>query len=345
MKASFGAKNLALLVGISLMGIGAAKAQETVVVASFGSLWQEVLETALEPFEKENNVEVRFTAGSSSDNVTRAIAARNNPDVDIVMGEEMTFAQGLGAGIFEKLDPAAIPNLQNVAPQSKLGDGYGVGIIMQNIGLFYNTANYEKEGWAAPTSWSELIDRKLCNRVGYMHPNVSFGYYALMMLGGGKPDDIPAGIEKVLEFKDCIETVDPSGAKHVERAQLGDFDLGVLAHQLVVSLADRGAPLKFVTPKEGGILQFTTLAVAKNSPNPAMAQKLVNELLSERVQTALVEKFKASPVNTAVPVPPELIAAGAPDPKDVSSFILIDGATLLPNRDKWTQQFVRAMAE
>jgi len=37
----------------------------------------------------------------------------------------------------------------------------------------------------------------------------------------------------------------------------------VLAHQLVVSLADRGAPLKFVTPKEGGILQFTTMAVAQ----------------------------------------------------------------------------------
>lgn len=340
-----GMKGLALLVGVSLAGIQAATAQDTVVVASFGSLWQEVLETALEPFEKENNVEVRFTAGSSSDNVTRAIAAKANPDVDVVMGEEMTFSQGMQAGIFEKLDPAVITNLDKVAPQSKLGDGYGVGIIMQSIGMFYNTKVYEKEGWAAPTSWQELVDRKLCHRVGYMHPNVSFGYYALMMLGGGKPDNIPAGIEKALAFKDCIETVDPSGAKHVERAQLGDFDLGVLAHQLVISLADRGAPLKFVTPKEGGILQFTTLAVAKDGPNPAMAQKLVNELLSERVQTMLVEKFKASPVNTAVPVPSELIAAGAPDPKDVSSFILIDGSVLQPSREKWTQQFVRAMAE
>ncbi|MER2535164.1 MAG: extracellular solute-binding protein [Rhizobiaceae bacterium] len=340
-----GLTGLALLVGAALTTVQTAMAQEKVVIASFGSLWQEVLETALEPFEKENNVEVRFTAGSSSDNVTRAIAAKANPDVDVVMGEEMTFTQGMAAGIFEKLDPAVVTNLAKVAPQAKLGDGYGVGTIMQSIGMFYNTQAYEKAGWAAPTSWQELVDRKLCHRVGYMHPNVSFGYYALMMLGGGKPQDIPAGIEKVLAFKDCIETVDPSGAKHVERAQLGDFDLGVLAHQLVISLADRGAPLKFVIPQEGGLLQFTTMAVAKNGPNPAMAQKVINELLSERVQSMLVEKFKASPVNTDVSVPDALIAAGAPNPKDVSSFILIDGNVLQPNREKWTQQFVRAMAE
>ncbi len=191
----------------------------------------------------------------------------------------------------------------------------------------------------------DLVDRKLCHRVGFMHPSVSFSYYALMMLGGGKGADIPKGIDKVVAFKDCIETVDPSGAKHVERAQLGDFDIGVLAHQLVVSLADRGAPLKFVTPKEGGILQFTTMAVAKNSPNPTMAQKVVNELLSERVQAMFVEQFKASPVVTGVTVPPALIAAGAPNPADVSKFIAIDGAQLLPDRARLTQQFVRAMAQ
>jgi putative spermidine/putrescine transport system substrate-binding protein len=333
------------VLGGALLFSNAAMAQQTVVVASFGSIWQEVLEKALAPFETENNVKVRFTAGSSVDNVTRAIAAKNRPDVDVVMGEEMTFAQGVQADIFTKLDPAAIPNLAKVVGPAKMGDGTGVGVIMQSIGLFYHTANYQKAGLQAPTSWMELVDRRLCQRVGFMHPSVSFGYYALMMLGGGKPSDISAGIDKVVAFKNCIETVDPSGAKHVERAQLGDFDVGVLAHQLVVSLADRGAPLKFVTPKEGAILQFTTMAVAKNSPNPAMAQKVVNELLSERVQAMFVEQFKASPVVTGVTVPPALIAAGAPDPANLSSYIGIDGIQFLPDRARLTQQFVRAMAQ
>lgn len=335
----------AVVLGSAIGSASSAAAQESVVIASFGSLWQEVLQEALKPFEAENNVTVRFTAGSSSDNVTRAIAARSRPDVDIIMGEEMTFTQGLNEGVFDRLDPAMIPNLANVAPASIMGDGHGVGVIMQSIGMFYHTANFAAAGMEPPKSWMELVDRKYCNRVGYMHPNVSFGHYALMMLGGGQPNDIPAGIDKVVEFQDCIETVDPSGAKHVERAQLGDFDLGVLAHQLVISLADRGAPLAFVVPQEGALLQFTTMAVAKDAPNPAMAQKLVNELLSERVQAILVEKFKASPVNTGVTVPPELIAAGAPDPSNLDGFILIDGSVLLPNRADWTERFVRALAQ
>jgi putative spermidine/putrescine transport system substrate-binding protein len=334
----------AIAFGAAVAAGPSAQAQDTVVIASFGSLWQEVLEEALAPWAADNNVEVRFTAGSSTDNVTRAIAARNNPDVDIVMGEEMSFALGVQEGVFEKLDPALVPNLENVVPEAIMADGYGVGIIMQNIGLFYNTANFEKNGWSPPDSWMALVDEKYCNGVGYMHPNVSFGYYALMMLGGGAPDDIPAGIDRVVAFKDCVETVDPSGAKHVERAQLGDFDVGVLAHQLVISLADRGAPLAFVTPKEGGILQFTTLAVAKDAPSPELAQRTVDELLSERVQTILVEKFKAAPVNPAAEMPDELIAAGAPDPNDVSGFITIDGPSLIPQRTEWTEQFMRAMA-
>jgi putative spermidine/putrescine transport system substrate-binding protein len=326
------------------LAISPAKAQDQVVIASFGSLWQEVLERALAPWAEENNVTVRFTAGSSTDNVTRAIAARNNPDVDIVMGEEMSFALGVQEGIFEPLDPAVVTNLEHVVPEAIMADGLGVGIIMQNIGLFYHTENFAEAGFDPPTSWMELVDEKYCNRVGYMHPNVSFGYYALMMIGGGEPEDIPEGIERVIAFGDCIETVDPSGAKHVERAQLGDFDLGVLAHQLVISLADRGAPLGFVTPEEGGILQFTTMAVAKDGPNPELAQRTVNELLSERVQTILVEEFKASPVNKNVEVPADLIAAGAPDPHNMSRYLPIDAPKLIPQRQELTEQFMRAMA-
>jgi putative spermidine/putrescine transport system substrate-binding protein len=325
----------------------AAQAQDkqTVVIASFGSVWQDVLEKALVPFEQENNVDVKFTAGSSSDNVTHAIATKDHPDVDVVMGEDMTFAQGLQAGIFVPLDPNVVTNLKNVAPKALVGNGYGVGTIMQSVGMFYNTKNFAANGWPAPTSWQDLVDRKYCNRIGFMDPSVSFAYYALMMLGGGKPDDIPAGIEKVVAIQDCLPTIDPSAAKHIERAQLGEFDLGVLAHQLVLTLADAGAPLKFFNPKEGGILQFTTMAVTKNAPNPAMAQKVINELLSDRVQQMFVSQFKAGPVVTTVSVPPELVAAGAPDPKDLSKFIVIDGSAMLPDRAKYQDQFKREMAQ
>jgi putative spermidine/putrescine transport system substrate-binding protein len=338
---------LALGVFAALFAVSGARAADpqTVVVASFGSLWQDALEKAMAPFEAEHNVKIRYTAGSSSDNVARAIAARNHPDVDIVMGEEMTFTQGHQAGIFDKLDPAVVTNLAAVVPQARMGDGEGVGVIMQSIGLFYNTAAFTKNGWPAPDSWQALLDKRYCHRIGLGDPNVSFTYYALMMLGGGKPDDVPAGTKLLAGNRDCIDSLDPSAAKTIDKAQLGETDIGVLAHQLVVTMAQHGVPVKFVNPKEGSILQFTTAAVAKNAPNPAMAQQVVNEMLSVRVQQVLVQQFNVSPVNPAVTVPAALIAEGAPDPAHMDRYIPIDAAAIMPNRRRYIEAAIRAMAQ
>lgn len=319
-----------------------AQTGATVVLASYGSVWQEKLEIALKPFEAENGVKVRFTAGSSNDNVVRAIAAKNRPEVDVVMGEEMTFGQGRAAGIFEKLDPALVPNLKVIVAPARMGDD-GVGVVMQAIGFFYNTETFRKNGWAPPSSWNDLVDRKFCRKVGWSHPSVSFSYYTLMMLGGGGPDDVLKGAEKVAAIKNCIDTIDPNAAKTVEKAQLGEYDLGVMAHQLTLTLKKKGAPLQYADPKEGAVLQFSTAAVTRNAPNPRLAQLLVNELLSERVQTVLVEALNASPVNPAVKVSAELAAAGAPDPANMKKYIPIPTDAILKNRARYLQEAPRIM--
>jgi len=64
----------------------------------YGSVWQEALEKALKPFEAENKVKVRFTAGSSADNVARAIAAKNRPERGRGDGRGDDLGQGRAAG-------------------------------------------------------------------------------------------------------------------------------------------------------------------------------------------------------------------------------------------------------
>jgi len=244
-----------------------------------------------------------------------------------------------------KLDPAVVTNLKSVVPQAVMGDGQGVGVVMQSIGLFYNTTTFKKNGWAPPDSWQALLDKRFCHRIGLGDPNVSFTYYALMMLGGGKPDDVPAGTKLLAANRECIDSLDPSAAKTIDKAQLGETDIGVLAHQLVVTMAQHGVPVKFVNPKEGSILQFTTAAVAKNAPDGAMAQQVINEILSVKVQQILVEQFNVSPVNPAVSVPAALIAQGAPDPAHMDRYITINAAAIMPNRRKYIEAAIRAMAQ
>ena len=255
----------------------------------------------------------------------------------------MTFTQGHQAGIFDKLDPAVVTNLAAVVPPARMGEG--VGVIMQSIGLFYRTDTVQKNGWPVPDSWQALLDKRYCHRIGLGDPNVSFTYYALMMLGGGKPDDVPAGTKLLAGNRDCIDSLDPSAAKTIDKAQLGETDIGVLAYQLVVTMAQHGVPVKFVNPKEGSILQFTTAAVARNAPNPAMAQQVVNEMLSVLVQQVLVQQFNVSPVNPAVSVPPDLIAKGAPDPAHMDRYITINADVILPNRRRYIEDSIRTLAQ
>ena len=326
--------------------VASASAQDnTVVLAQFGGVWQQVLEKALAPFEAEHKVKIRFVPGSSMDSAARAIASRNKPDVDVVLGEELSWGMANEEKIWEKLDPAKVTNLKAIVPQARFANDEGVGFVMQSVGMFYRTDTFGKNNWAAPVSWSDLLDKKYCRKLGISHPNVSFTHYALMMLGGGKPDDYPAGVARLAAVRDCIETMDPSAQKTLEKVQLGDYDLGVSTSILIITLQKRGVPVRFFNPKEGAMLQFTSAAVVKNAPHPALAQLLVNELLSPRVQQILVEQFNGSPVNPAVPPRADLIAAGSPDPANLAGFKPIEAEAILKNRKRYIQEAVRTLGQ
>jgi putative spermidine/putrescine transport system substrate-binding protein len=322
-----------------------AHADETVVMAQFGGVWQSTLEKVLADFQKRKNIKIQFISGSSLASTSKAIASRNNEEIDIVLGEELSHALGEKEQIWDTLDQSIVTNLKDVVPQARLKGDHGVGFIMQSVGMFYMTNIYQKNGWVAPTSWFDLLDRKHCHRIGISHPNVSFAYYALMMLGGGQPSDFPKGAEKLATVKDCIDTMDPSAQKTLQKVQLGEFDLGVMNHPLIDAKAKGGVPVRFVRPKEGAILQLTTAAVTKGAPHAKLAQEVINELLSPAAQGALMAQFAAAPVNRNVALDPKLLEAGAPDPKNLAGYVSIKADEIIEHRDEYIQKAVRVMGQ
>ena len=317
----------------------------TLVIGTFGGLWQQTLEKVLVPFQTENNVKIRFVPGSSVDNTARAIAARNKPDMDVVLGEDLSLGQGRQEGVWEKLDPAVVTSLKDILPEARMPEDQGIAVIIFRIGMFYRKDVFEKNKWPPPTSWGDLADKKYCHRVGLNHPNVSHTYFALMMLGGGKPDDIVAGANRLAANKDCIDTLDPSAPKTLEKIQLGEYDIGVSVDSFIRTLQQRGLPVVFFNPKEGAVFQPTTAVVVKNAPNPRLAQLLVNEMLSPRVQRVLVEQMNGASVNRTIPVTPEQVAAGALDPMKLAGYVRIETDAILKNRRRYIQEAVRILGQ
>ena len=93
------------------------------------------------------------------------IAAGDAPDV--IFGRPKMFAELVSAG--QLLDLSGQGFLANVAAsslESMKVDGkvYGLPLDVQTMGVFYNKALFEANGWKVPATYSELI--ALCREIG-----------------------------------------------------------------------------------------------------------------------------------------------------------------------------------
>jgi putative spermidine/putrescine transport system substrate-binding protein len=332
-----------------------AAAPKTLVVTSFGGGFDVVLKKVMEPFEKANNVKIELLAGASAQHLSRIVATKNRPEIDVFMSENMSIAGASKEGVLEKLDPKLVPNLKNAIPMVRFPNDEGIGFGVIAVGMYYKTDDFQKNGWPAPTSWQDFFDKKYCGRIGLFHPNVSHGIYLALMLSalerkqptiGGKPlDSIEGSPAKLASIKDCISVLEPSGPKMEEKIQLGEYALGIHAQTRVLPLAARGYPIAFAYPKEGAITMLSSAAVVKNAPNRELAQKFVNRLLEPDAQKAFVEEFFYGPATLGVEVPAKMQEMGVPTPERAAPLIRIDDATAAAKRREWTRQIERAMAK
>jgi len=203
---------------------------------------------------------------------------------------------------------------------------------------------FAKRGWAPPTKWNDLFRPELCGRVGISHPNVSYGLFTLIMLGGGDPAKVGDGIAKMAANKKCFPVLEPSAAKLDEKIQLGEYLMGVHGSVRVISLMQKGAPIKFVVPEEGTIAAATALSPVKNSAHPKLVQEFCNWILRPESQLLLMQKAFYSPTNTTVTIPRERHEMGVPSAATVvNRSIFVSDKTIYDNRRAWIRELERAM--
>jgi len=324
-------------------GQPAAPSTELVVAALGGALGQSIREV-FEPFEKQYNVKIRWdTVGSSVENVARAVATKDHPVFDLVFGDMTNLPVGADQGVWAQIDEKIVTNYKDQLPQAKMASHDTVYYGFVATALFYNTQEFEKRGWKAPTHWSDLLKKEYCGRVGLNHPNVSYGVHTLIMLGGGDPAKASDGIARLAAYKDCIPVLEPTAAKLEEKIELGEYWIGVEGSVRIIPLSKKGVPIRFVIPDEGPVMYASGVAPVKNAPHARMAQEFLNWILRPDVQVQLMEKAFYGPTNSAVKVPKEDAQLGVPDAEVVKRSVFIPAKTITENRRAWTRELDRAM--
>lgn len=321
-----------------------AQQPTTLLIGSYGGALDDIYRRVLKPFEEKFNVTIKMVPGTSAENAAKLVATKNNPEYDLVFLENLSHDAASRQGALATIDETIVTNYRDLSPKTKLAskDGMPVGHFI--AGIFYNAAEFQKRGWAAPTGWSDLFRPELCKNIGVLHPNVSYGMHMVMMLGGGDPAKISDGVARLGQLKDCIPTLEPSASKFEEKIQLGEYLIGVHGNIRVLPLIRQGLPLKYIVPKEGSILGSSITAAAKNSRHAKLTQELMNWLIAPESQKILMESTFYVPVNTKVEVTPEMQALGMPDSKTLERVNPADAAIVSERRREWVRQVERAMS-
>jgi putative spermidine/putrescine transport system substrate-binding protein len=317
---------------------GSSEKPQKLVVTSFGGAIQETQEKYIKEFEKEYNAEVEVVTLYSADALAKMRAEKNNPSLDVVLfsgGQEQIAKK---EDLLVKLDPSLFKNMDNLYSSAKDPDGYSVTFGYESLGLIYD----ENKLSTPPTSWNDLWKKEYSGNVGLVDVSNTYGYYFLLaaaLMEGGSEDDIQPGLDKV---KDLIPNTAAvvSASPEVgnlfaqEEVVIAPFDSGY-----AYTFAEQGVPIKFATPKEGGIGIYITANVVKGSQNPELAQKYIDFLLRPEIQTLTAEGGGYSPTNVKTELPSELTVILPYGEDSFNNLIRLDLEKVNNNRATFTEQW------
>ncbi|MBF3494939.1 ABC transporter substrate-binding protein [Burkholderia pseudomallei] len=331
---------------LGLMGWhGVADAAPTLVVAGYGGSSETVFRTqVLAPFAQAHGVSITYVAGTSATNLARLEAQRAHPQIDVVVLDDGPMQQAVTMGLCQPLTPSPVyGQLYDIAKANNQGKSVGIGIVA--TGLAYNTQVFAAQGWAPPTSWTALADPRFRRRV--LVPSISNTYglqtlLALARVEGGSARHIDPGFAymaqhvapSVLSFETASGTIS-------ELFQTGAVALGVWGNGRTLALARSGFPVAFVTPKEGAQALLTTACVVNGSAHAALAQALVQDLVSPRVQRILAAQAGWGPVNQTVTLDPAVAKTVVYGAGAVAHLVPVDWKTVNAQRAAWTARWMR----
>jgi putative spermidine/putrescine transport system substrate-binding protein len=342
----------AALVCAAVIGSGAAYAQPSgveseVVLGGYGGTYEQFTRNLIIPaFEKATGIKVKLVVGTALSNYAKVVASRNNPEIDVYWSNELTHAAGKQQGLYDKLDSRVVTNLVDVYDTSRDPEGIGVGSHVQATGFQYNSAKFKEAGIPPPSSWNDLADPRLKGKVALYNFSVAFSQDLIVILtklAGGNEKDVRPGVEKLkaLRASGNLAAFATSPAELDNMLIQGQAWITVNGGPRAYILKDRGAPIDFAVPKEGGGFFTNYFDVVKGAPHPKAAQILVNFLISPEVQLIIAKDVLAAPVNRKVTVPENLRDRIPMGEEQMGKLIRIDRNEMNKQLENWAELWNR----
>jgi len=284
-----------------LAGARSGGAEEKVVnVMSWGGDYEKQIAQVLGPlFLKETGYRIQvFSKPSSAEMVATVRAQRNNPQIDVILGDEGP--QVSAPELWASIDTKDLSNMADMYPLAHIPNSSRVRAFAAACGLLYDTKAFRERGLPAPASWADLRRPELRGKVAIPQPANVYGYAVLVAaarLGGGNQQQLDPGFAKMRELGPNLATIVRAASQLGDMFSSGAAWVGVYADSTAFRMYKKGMPIKFVHPKEGAFFVPLSIAVVKGSPHPDGARRFLNFMLSAQAQQIWAENFGYGPLN------------------------------------------------
>lgn len=160
------------------------------------------------------------------------------------------------------------------------------GFYTDSVAFCSSAPELKKKGLKAPTSWNDLLNPKLKNSVGMMHPaTAGAGYnaiYTQVMIDGG---DKAKAIDYFKQLNTNIMQYSKAAATGTEQAGRGEVTVSIALDSDCVKAYQGGyKDLKLSYPKEGAGYDVGGVALIKQGHNKENAKKFIDWVLGADAQ-------------------------------------------------------------
>ena len=310
------------------------------VISTYGGTSEEFSRNYVVPSYNEicPDVTVVYDVGGMSARLTKLIAQKDNPEVNLFHSTPEAFYQALNEGLLVEIDQSNIPEMANIPDWAKPEPQYGAGVNSYAYSLGYDPEFF---GDDPPTSWLDLWRSEVQGKVilpAIGHSMMTDFIIAAAETHGGSMNDVMPGINAIAELKPVSQTffytdwipIWESG----DAVMVVDFDIYINRYK-----DEQGGNIEFLIPEEGafGLIGHWSVVKGTEGKLKFAAETYINLLLTKEVQADNPEGSYIAPVRPDITLSEKWDELLATYGSSLDQVRWTDPKFKADNRAEWTE--------
>ena len=300
-----------------------------------GGIYEELArQLVVDPFERQTGAVVELVPGSAAEIITRLRAEQAAPSVDVAILDRLVAGTSLDDSLFERLDPANVPNLRELAPEAIDPAGYGPIVHSHNLALGYNTKRLTVE---PPRGWADLWDARFRGLVVPATAELTPGLLFLLQanaLNGGSYENLDPGFAALQRLKPNLLRFYRSIGE-VRPMLNNENAIVAVSTNVIQGEIERGSPVAVVLPEEGCLASPAVAQVVRGTRVKALAERFIDTYLAPDAQTGWATKYFVTVFNRRAVVPAAVKA------RIGERIVFFDADKVSKGRQTWIDRWIR----